>query len=491
MGVNYYDRLGVSWDASLEEIRLAYFNAARRYHPDVNPDPHARTQFLKIQEAYDVLVNPKLREEFNITLPPEAKFSPAVNLNIYYSRSSIPRLDEPQLVYALCVLNCKENVTISDAPPIHLCLVIDRSTSMSGDRMDMVKASTLNLLKQLRPKDYFSIVAFGDRADVIVAPIRFSDSALVLTNFSLLTPGGGTEIYQGLDQGIRLLREHLNPEHSRHLVLITDGHTYGDEEKCLQAAQAAAQDKISISALGIGHEWNDTFLDELTAFSGNSAFLVKDPQSISQFLSEKIKSLENIYARGLSLDFLPESENRLQYAFRIFPEPGVLPVASPIPLGDLYYQGKIVFLLEFLVNSIREEVQQVVLADAQIRMEIASGSHKAGRIWAHLFRKVQTNIEPEKPPEPVIEAISKLTLYRMQEKARQEVINGEIRQATRRLQHLATHLLSQGERELARTVLVEAQYLQINDHYSQDGDKQIKYGTRALLLPVGKVNSSG
>ena len=61
---------------------------------------------------------------------------------------------------------------------------------------------------------------------------------------------------------------------SRHLVLLTDGHTYGDEENCYALARNAAEQGIIISALGIGHEWNDLFLEHLTAITGGSTLLV-------------------------------------------------------------------------------------------------------------------------------------------------------------------------------------------------------------------------
>jgi Ca-activated chloride channel family protein len=86
--------------------------------------------------------------------------------------------------------------------------------------------------------------------------------------------------------------------------------------------------------------------------------------------------------------------------------------------------------------------------------------------------------------------MSKLTLYRMQEKVRNEVTSGEVDKATRHLQYIATHLLSRGDRELAHTVLVEAEHIQQSHQFSKDGDKRIKYGTRSLLLPAGPESHS-
>ena len=101
-----------------------------------------------------------------------------------------------------------------------------------------------------------------------------------------------------------------------------------------------------------------------------------------------------------------------------------------------------------------------------------------------ISRPVSRDPDPMPPPQSLVQAISQLTLYRMQERARLDVAKGNIKEATRRLQYLATNLLSQGQRELARAVLNEAANLQRSSSFSEEGEKRIKYGTRALLLPA-------
>jgi len=95
----------------------------------------------------------------------------------------------------------------------------------------------------------------------------------------------------------------------------------------------------------------------------------------------------------------------------------------------------------------------------------------------------------EPAPQSVMEAMAKISLYRLQEKAKEEVIAGAIENATRHLKFLATRLMNQGDQKLASLAMSEAEHLQKFGHYSQDGDKIIKYGTRSLLmLPSPELN---
>jgi Ca-activated chloride channel family protein len=123
-------------------------------------------------------------------------------------------------------------------------------------------------------------------------------------------------------------------------------------------------------------------------------------------------------------------------------------------------------------------------------MEIPTWSAPSTKLNMNLRLPIRSSVETDSPPQTILQAMSKLTLYRLQERARQEVESGEVVKATKHLQYLATNLISQGQRELAQAVLVEADSVSRYQKFSKEGDKRIKYGTRALLLPNGPERDS-
>jgi len=394
-------------------------------------------------------------------------------------------MDEAQLVYALVEFTSIPDPVVTNIPPLNLCIAMDRSTSMQGSRMDMVKANAIQLLRQMKPQDLISIVAFSDRAEVLIPATRVSDLNRIESRISQLQTGGGTEILHGLEVGLNQVRRNISPTYINHLILLTDGRTYGDEAACVRLAEEAANQGIGITGLGIGHEWNDTFLDQLASLTGGTSMYISAPKELHKFLEQKYNSLGKIYAEQVTFDFEPQPDVELRYAFRMQPEAGPLPVQSPARLGNIVQFQTLGILLEFLVKSLPENADKICLFKGRVRMEIPTRSIPSYKLKMDLCRPISMDSEPEPPPNSIVQAMSRLTLYRIQERARQEVIAGDVAKATKHLQYLATHLLSQGERELAHTVLVEAEHIHKSQQFSKEGDKRIKYGTRALLLSPG------
>lgn len=161
--LDHYAILGVFRDASQEEIKRAYFDAAQKLHPDRNVAPGETELFLGIQQAYEVLSNPKRRSLYDATLPPMIEEKSLIKHNVYFSRPNLVKLTEPQLVYMLLEVSPNEENEDKEklpTPPLNICLLLDRSTSMQGDKMDMVKATAIQFIEILESAEEEKIIGF-------------------------------------------------------------------------------------------------------------------------------------------------------------------------------------------------------------------------------------------------------------------------------------------------------------------------------------------
>lgn len=481
----YYDRLGLPRDATPEEIRRVYRELARRLHPDHNVRPEDTELFIGIQEAFDTLSNPQLKSKYDGSLPAQPVTEAPLLIKVQYSRNSLVHMPDPQLIYALIEFHPQADLEFI-TPPLNVCLVLDCSTSMQGSRLDTVKATAIELVRQLRPIDVFSIVHFSDRAEVLVPATTHSDLRMLETRIQLLQASGGTEIYQGLQAGIEEIRRYRSLKHVNHIMLITDGRTYGDEADCLRLADQASTMGISISALGIGSQWNDAFLDQLCSRTGGNSKFVAKIDDIHQFFQEKVSSLNRSFAEHVTYSFDASPGVELTYAFRLHPETSPLEICSPLILGTVPRDASHNLLLEFTVKDIPSDTNQITLAKGRVSYDIPGSNNQINFFQRlELSRPTQKDFDADIPAPNLVQAMARLTLYRMQERARQEIEQGQIKEASRRLQNLATHLLAQGQRDLARSVLSEVAHIQQYQSFSEEGDKKIKYGTRSLLLPPG------
>jgi Ca-activated chloride channel homolog len=480
---DYYTILGVFRDASQEEIKRAYFDAAQRLHPDKNVAAGETELFLGIQQAYEVLSNPKRRNQYDATLPPEIDDNSVLKHEMLFSRPSLVKLGESQLLYMLLEVSPREEKESIPSPPLNICLVLDRSTSMQGDKMDMVKATAIQLLRSLRAEDVFSVVAFSDYAEVIIPAAFNSDKKKQEGRIQMIYPSGATEIYNGLKAGYQEVRRTVDPSRVNHIILLTDGQTYGDEQECLKLAEEAAAQNIGISGMGIGSDWNDIFLDALASKTGGSSAYVSTPKDIQRLLVEKFNALISTYADEVVLEFEEQEHVKINYAFRLHPDASSLTLLPQMRLGPILRESPLQVLFEFVIDSpALLSADLITLLNGSLKASITARPTPVPPIRLNLKREVHSDPSPEPPPTRVLSALSRLTLYRMQERARTAADAGQFDEAARHLQNLATHLLSKGETALAKTALFEADNLEKMHAWSASGNKDVKYKTRALLL---------
>lgn len=483
-----YTLLGMPREASNEDLKRAYHRLAQRLHPDKNPFPAAQSQFQDLTTAYNILSDPIARRSYDQDYAEQLESAEETlyfTLRATSSKRMVSPLNEEQVVYMLTEIFPPPqiaNIPKAEAR-LNICLVLDVSNSMKGARIDRVKVAAQKIIADLSANDIISVVTFNDRASIIIPATPIQDQANLRARISMITPSGGTEIFQGLRVGFEEIHKKLSPRYVNHIILLTDGHTFGDQDNCIELAAKAFEEGIGISAMGLGSDWNDQFLDKLASMTGGASMYISSTDVVVKYLNDHVRNLSNAFAERMSLSIAPDPDIRLEMAFKLSPNPQPLDIETGIlPLASLQANRPISVLLQFQLPphmklGFRTVVRMVASGD------ILQNQQQAFQAISDFSINVSETPSTDEPPSAIMDALSRLTLYRLQEKAREDLDAGRIEEATKRLETLATRLYELGQSDLAMQTLTEAQNVAKTRAFSEQGRKTIKYETRALVRP--------
>jgi len=485
--IDYYALLNIAPHATADEIRAAYRQSARQLHPDMQDKQGTSLLFRQVQEAYEILSDASKRAAYDqgrieAGLSPKSVFQ----WKMQPSRTALSVDMKEQVVYLLFDVASGPAEADKRRQPLNLCVVLDRSTSMQGSRLEQTKAAAQRMIDSLSDEDTLGIVAYSDKAEVVWPSQPLTDPIKAKAKVSAIQASGGTEILQGLVAGLAEIEKRRKAYAVNHLILLTDGQTYGDEERCLATAELAAKNRVGISAMGIGEDWNDTLLDAIATRSGGLSHYIASTGEIQHFLRERLQGLSSAYADNVRLIFKPINGTRLKSAFKLAPYIERLAFdGETLPLGSLQSDTSISGIMELIVGP--HGVGAHRLAQMELVGNIPSRQLEDAQLRQDVTFPFDLQANPNTPAPPhILSALAKVTIFQMQEGALQALEKGDVAGATHRLETMATRLLDMGEHQLARAALLEAGRLARSGNLSPAGRKAIKYGTRSLILASPK-----
>lgn len=411
---------------------------------------------------------------------------PGIQLRSTLSRSVLPESSEAQLIYALLEMSAQGVPTTTAKLPLNLCLVIDRSSSMRGERLQYVKDGAARIVEMLGDEDYFALVTFNDRAEVVVPAQRVRNKHELKRLVGMVEAAGGTEMATGMALALQEIQKPMFTRGVSRILLLTDGRTYGDESRCVEIARRAQSRGIGVTALGVGGEWNEDLLETVAARENSRTQYITSALDITRVFTDEVKRMSAIFAQEIALRVEMRPGAMLRSLDRV--RPFIAPVQAAeerealwtAGLGDWSGSDPQALLLEVVVPplaigdhpllrlTMRYSLPGINLHNQQGELVLRVGVRPADQVAYEVDATVKHWLE-------------RLVAYRLQAGAWQQVEQGQIEEATRRLQMAGTRLFEAGEVELARTVQEEATRLLRSGQTSAEGRKRIKYGTRGLI----------
>lgn len=170
-----------------------------------------------------------------------------------------------------------------EMPSLGLMIVMDRSGSMAGSKLELAKEAAARSVALLREEDTLGFIAFDDRPWVIVETKPIKDKKKVADQIRSVTPGGGTEIYSSLELAFQEL-EDLKLQR-KHIILLTDGQAPGGDYEGL--IEKGKEKNITLSTVALGSDADRGLLEDLANMGSGRFYDVTDSSVIPSILSRE------------------------------------------------------------------------------------------------------------------------------------------------------------------------------------------------------------
>ncbi len=405
----------------------------------------------------------------------------SVTLTCIWGRAPLAVTSTPQVNYLL--IEAQPLVPPAVAVPLNFCMVLDRSGSMQGAKLAAMKAAARRVIEMLTPQDVVSLVIFDETARVVLPATQVDDKTGLCAQVDTIEEAGGTAMSQGLIAGQTELQKHANADRLAHMLLLTDGQTWGDEDICRSIAQQLGSAGVRITALGLGTEWNEKLLDDLADLTSGVADYIADPAAIDAFFQRTLREAQGTALRDVRLLLRLVRDATPRAVYRVTPtiaNLGYQPIGQSevaVALGDLAYGAGSSMVLDLMIQPRTGGAFRV----AQAELHYTPVGEANERILKQdvLLDFVSDPNESAYDPR-VMNLVEKVTAFKLQTRALAEAEAGNVSGATQKLRAAATRLLDLGELELAEKTQQQAEQLSQGEPLSAESQKELRYATRRL-----------
>jgi Ca-activated chloride channel family protein len=272
-----------------------------------------------------------------------------VKLNVSVSHPFL-QADQKQTAFLKVGLTGFRGDAIKKRAPINVGLVLDRSGSMSGEKIRKAKEAAMLFVRRLSRDDIVSVVVYDTNVSVLVPATKASDTETILAGIQKLSTGDTTALFAGVSKGAEEVRKFLDRNQVNRLVLLSDGlANVGPSSPADLATLGASliKEGISVTTLGLGSDYNEDLMTQLAVRSdGNHAF-VETPDDLAKFFDLELGAVASVVAQEVVVEIVCAE--------------GVRPIRLLGPQADISGQKVIAS-----VNQIYSEQERYILLEVEV-----------------------------------------------------------------------------------------------------------------------------
>jgi Ca-activated chloride channel homolog len=256
--------------------------------------------------------------------------------------------------------------------PLNLALVLDRSGSMAGEKLEYLRQAATHLIRRLRPGHRVSVVAYdGEVLTLVEGAHGLEGHQGAAAAVQGLTTGGVTNLSGGWLRGRELADRHRSQGSLNRILLMTDGlanQGITEPEALFGLCRSAAGQGISTTTIGFGADFNEDLLRVMAEAGGGSSYYVEDPDQAPGIFGEEVEGLLGVAAQNVAIHVRPGADARFTTLHHAYPMTRTGEGAR-LDVGDLYAKEPRLALLEFEIPG-AEVDRELEIGTLEVRGDV-------------------------------------------------------------------------------------------------------------------------
>ncbi len=189
--------------------------------------------------------------------------------------------------------------------PVNVAIVIDKSGSMQGEKIEQARQAAMAAVDRLRDSDIVAIVTYDSTVQVVLPATKATDREEIKEQIRKIQAGGNTALYAGVEQGAKEIRKFLDDKRVNRVILLSDGlaNVGPDSPAELETlGSKLIEDGISVSTMGLGLGYNEDLMSRLALASSGSHVFIESAENLVQVFQNEFDDVLSVVAQKLSID---------------------------------------------------------------------------------------------------------------------------------------------------------------------------------------------